>query len=72
MVDPDNETKNISFLRECIGHAVIDSGCSSTVCGKEWFHAYLDFLKSNRIIFNVNVTKVFKAIQVWGRKGNVC
>ena len=33
-----------SLLNECYGYAVIDCGCSSTVCGETWLNAYLDSL----------------------------
>ena len=43
----DIESSEISsFVRECYGYAVIDCGCSSTVCGEIWLSAYFDSLSS--------------------------
>ena len=42
-----SETDSINlafFLGETLGMAVVDSGCSRTVCGHTWFQAYYDTL----------------------------
>ena len=33
-----------NFLNETIGSAVLDCGCSASVCGELWLKAYLDSL----------------------------
>ena len=33
-----------SLLGQTIGAAILDSGCSKTVCGKEWYQCFLDTL----------------------------
>ena len=36
-------------MGETLGCAVLDSGCTSTVCGRIWFESYLDTLSRNDI-----------------------
>ena len=35
------------LLSETIGYAIIDSGCTRTVCGETWLNTYLDTLPNN-------------------------
>ena len=35
-----------NFLNETLGSALIDSGCTSSVCGEFWLKAYIDSLSS--------------------------
>ena len=45
LTGPDNDYDEL--MNETIGFAVIDSGCTKTVCGNVWLRTYLDTL-SNR------------------------
>ena len=62
MVDPADYNRSISFLNECLGYAVIDSGCCSTVCGREWLQVYIDFLSSTKksSIVSMNSSKRYQ------------
>lgn len=51
LCEPDNRTE---LLGETIGYAIIDSGCTSTVCGSQWLDTYLDTL-SNALRRTVHV-----------------
>ncbi|KAL5262651.1 hypothetical protein ACHWQZ_G008148 [Mnemiopsis leidyi] len=42
--DVGNEAEDILLLGETINKAVLDSGASRTVCGKEWYDCYVDSL----------------------------
>ena len=42
----DQDSK--AFVAECLGCAVVDSGCPSTVCGTLWYQAYTDSLSANQ------------------------
>ena len=42
--DVGNEAEDILLLEETINKAVLDSGASRTVCGKEWYDCYVDSL----------------------------
>ena len=42
----DQDSK--AFVSECLGCAIIDSGCPSTVCGSLWLEAYTDSLSANQ------------------------
>ena len=33
-----------TMVGECLGYAVLDCGCTSTVCGKDWLDCYVDTL----------------------------
>ena len=37
------------FLSETFNAAVLDSGCSKTVCGEEWFNSYMNSLKKEDV-----------------------
>ena len=56
------ETKVRDFSAETIGHIVLDSGCSRTVCGVEWFDTYIDTLndRERRGIEYENTNSVFR------------
>ena len=41
--------KNEIFLTEMVSSAVIDTSCSRTVAGKQWFHNYLKHLDDNSL-----------------------
>ena len=41
--------KNEIFLTEMVSSAVIDTSCSRTVAGKQWFHNYLKRLDDNSL-----------------------
>ena len=43
----DNTDEISSFVSDCCGFAVIDSGCFSTVTGNIWLDAYLDSLSGD-------------------------
>ena len=48
-------------MGECISKAIIDTGCSKTVCGELWLEMYLESLsKGDRNIFSKNSTCKFK------------
>ena len=40
------EEQEMDLLKEAIGHCVVDSGCSRTVCGELWLSSYLDSLST--------------------------
>ena len=40
----DEFSDKTDLLGETLGHAVIDSGCPKTVCGKAWLNLYMDTL----------------------------
>ena len=42
----DQDSK--AFVVECLGCAIVDSGCPSTVCGSLWLQAYTDSLSANQ------------------------
>ena len=42
--DVGNEAEDILLLGDTINKAVLDSGASRTVCGKEWYDRYVDSL----------------------------
>ena len=50
------------FTSEAFGCAVLDSACSSTVCGKEWFDHYMNSLEPDdkSKVRTINSGKVFK------------
>ena len=51
--EPDNNCNfSDTLMGETMGHAIIDSGCSRTVCGKAWLETYLGMLseKSRRSV----------------------
>lgn len=43
-MDDNREKKMDTLLGETIGSVLLDSGCSKTVCGKQWLLHYLDTL----------------------------
>ena len=43
------ETKVREFSTETIGHVLLDSGCSRTVCGTEWFKTFMDTLPESEL-----------------------
>lgn len=51
-----------NFLQETLGYAVLDSGCSSTVCGTLWLKAYVDSLScaDKDSIKHMSSTKYYK------------
>ena len=40
----DSEIKINKLVNECHGHALLDSGCSKTVAGSQWYEKYYDEL----------------------------
>ena len=38
----------LCLVGETLDHAVIDSGCTKTVCGEKWFQAYLDSMSEHQ------------------------
>ena len=44
LADLDNQEHMSLFLGDTLGMAILDSGCSKTVCGKQWLSIYLDTL----------------------------
>lgn len=53
---------NSVFTTDALNCAVLDSACSSTVCGKEWFEHYMNSLEpeEKNKVKKVNSGKVFK------------
>ena len=48
MAELDSDAVNIkSFVSECFGHGLIDSGCTSCVAGSVWVSSYIDSLCEN-------------------------
>ena len=48
MAELDNDTVDIHlFISECLGHCVIDSGCTSCVAGSVWVSSFLESLPEN-------------------------
>ena len=56
------ETDMRELSMETVGHAVLDSGCSQTVCGVEWLESFLDTLndKEKEMVIYENSNSVFK------------
>ena len=46
-MSPTTPEEIICLLSETMNKAVIDSGCTKTCCGKEWYEAYLESLNAN-------------------------
>lgn len=42
--DEENNSKMKTLLGETIGSVILDSGCSKTVCGEEWYRCYEETL----------------------------
>lgn len=40
----NNSEKLNKLVSDCYGHALLDSGCSTTVCGEMWLSNYYDSL----------------------------
>ena len=52
-----------SFVNEAFNQAVLDSGCSKTVCGKEWYNNFVQthpFMNHNEIQENKESSSVFR------------
>lgn len=43
----DIDSKMHCLLGETIGAALLDSGCSKTVCGEQWLECFMDTLDAN-------------------------
>jgi len=43
------ETEPKSFNADTIGHALLDSGCSKTVCGTQWYESFLETLSEKEM-----------------------
>ena len=43
----DTERKLLTLLEESKGHAILDSGCATTVCGEAWLTSYVSTLSEN-------------------------
>ena len=48
------------FYLNTLNCALIDTGCSATVCGKSWLQCYVDTLPENTILEECQSGKVFK------------
>ncbi len=48
------EEQEMDLLKETMGHCVVDSGCSRTVCGELWLSSYMDSLSSRDKVNVVN------------------
>ena len=35
------------FIRQTFNHAVLDSGCTKTVCGESWLNGYFNTLSAD-------------------------
>ena len=46
---PHSPEQYSCLVGETLNHAVIDSGCAKTCCGKEWYEAYLENLDEEQI-----------------------
>ena len=40
----EGQTEHVELLGETFGYAIIDSGCTRTVCGRPWLNTYLETL----------------------------
>ena len=63
MASEENLDNKINTLMgESIGSIILDSGCSKTVCGEEWFASFVDTLSSDerQSIIELPSTSVFK------------
>ena len=49
MLSDFSETQHEGLLGETLGCAILDSGCTSTVCGETWLTTYLDTLSNNEL-----------------------
>ena len=58
----DKDSTKDRLLDETIGHCVVDSGCTRTVCGDVWLNTYLDSLTSRdrMSVFTTNSTCHFR------------
>ena len=58
----DEDSSKDRLLGETIGHCVVDSGCTRTVCGDVWLNTYLDSLTSRdrMSVFTTNSTCHFR------------
>ena len=45
--DVGNEVEDILLVGETVNKAVLDSGASKTVCGKEWYDCYIESVDEN-------------------------
>ena len=48
------------FVEETLSCAVLDSGCTQTVCGRQWLECYRDSLSNEDIIEEKPSTAAFK------------
>ena len=46
--DPREDHDAESFVSECLGSALLDSGCPTTVCGSLWLKVYIDSLSAKQ------------------------
>ena len=58
----DEDSSKDRLLGETIGHCVVDSGCTRTVCGDVWLNTYLDSLTSRdrMSVYTTNSTCHFR------------
>ena len=47
MAESVSKDKIDALLGESLGHIILDSGCSKTVCGQQWFQCYLEMLSES-------------------------
>ena len=57
--DPRESDDAESFVSECLGFALLDSGCPTTVCGSLWLKVYIDSLSTKQKQF-IEVSKCHK------------
>ena len=53
-----NEDELILLTKEATSCGVLDSGCASTVCGKQWLEMYMDQLseeKKNEVVKKIAI-----------------
>ena len=46
----EDKLHQAELLGETFGHAIIDSGCSRTVCGRSWLESYLETLHRSEML----------------------
>ena len=46
---PHSSDQYTCLVGETLNHAVIDSGCAKTCCGKEWYESYLESLGEEQV-----------------------
>ena len=57
----DDEEQRDKLLGTTIGSAIVDSGCTKTVCGDVWLNTYLDSLsqKDRKLVYTESHCVIF-------------